>query len=202
MREFSILIMVTAICGLATAASATNLIVNGGFGSPKVPRDEHLQIFHVGDKLPGWVVTGARRGDLGISLLGTKYSEENGALHFSPAGGRQSADLSGPSNVGAVGVKQTVPTTAGAAYRLSFYLGNQDDSYFNYPLPSSVEVFIGTASQGIFTNDDNTSNDLNWKAFSLTFTASSSKTTIKFVNRTEQGDNECGLDRVTLEPLQ
>lgn len=200
-------VLVSACCGLPlfslAPASAQNLIVNGGFESPHLTSDQPLRIEYVGSTFHGWTVTGPNNPPgLGVSLINEAYVENFGenVLHFSPDKGAQSLDLSGPSNEGPVGVQQTVATTAGDPYVLSFGLANQDDSYALYSRPSAVEVYIDGASQGIFKNDRNTANDLTWRKFRVSFTAASSATTIQFVNRTRSDDNECGLDSVSLVP--
>jgi hypothetical protein len=188
------MVLALALIASTPAWSGANLLSDGSFERPKVPDDTQLQIMSSGRTFHGWTVTGFGA----VSLIGAGYTEENGALHFSPRYGNQSLDVSGPSNEGAVGVQQTVTTAAGTHYRLSFFLGNQDDSWPNYPLASRIEVVINGVSQGIFNNDRVVPNDLAWKKFVIAFTASSDATTIQFINRTRLGDNECGLDGVML----
>jgi hypothetical protein len=172
-----------------------NLLSDGGFEGPKVPQDTQLLIVSSGTVFHGWTVTGPGA----VTLVGAGYTEESGALHFTPHRGSQSLDVSGPSNEGAAGVEQTVATTIGAGYRLTFFLGNQDDSWANYPRPSKIEVVINGVSQGIFKNDRIVPNDLAWRKFVIPFTASADATTVQFINRTPRPDNECGLDAVSLE---
>ena len=195
-------VLASACCGLfsVAAGSTQNLIRNGSFEHPLLPADNPLQIERGGTRFHGWTVTGPR--NLAVSLINVNYTENfNGnILHFSPAQGAQSLDLSGPSNQGPVGVKQTVATIAGDAYVLSFSLANQDDTYTFYSRPSALEVFIDGVSQGIFKNNRNTANDLTWRKFKLNFTAAKGATTIQFVNRTALDDNECGLDAVSVVP--
>lgn len=197
-------VLVSACCGLSlflvTPASAQNLIVNGGFERPRLPDDNPLQIEFGGTTFHGWTVVAPP--SQGVSLINENYTENfNGnILHFSPARGAQSLDLSGPSNEGPVGVQQTVTTTAGEAYVLSFRMANQDNDYAFYRRPSMLEVYIDGVSQGIFKNNLNTPNDLTWKKFTLNFTAATGATTIQFINRTRFDDNECGLDSVSLVP--
>jgi hypothetical protein len=200
-------VLASAVCGLSlfstAPASAQNLIANGSFEQPHLTADQPLKIEYVGSTFHGWTVTGpSNPPGLGVSLINENYTENFGGniLHFSPAKGAQSLDLSGPSNEGPVGVQQTVATTAGEPYVLSFSLANQDDAYALYSRPSAVEVYIDGVSQGIFKNDQNTANDLTWRKHKLNFTAATGATTIQFVNRTKPDDNECGLDSVSVVP--
>jgi hypothetical protein len=57
--------------------------------------------------------------------------------------------------------EQTVGTTPGTSYTLTFWVGNQDDSQPNYPLPSTVELDINSAFVANFSNNDNTLNNVN-----------------------------------------
>ncbi len=195
-------VLASACCGLylVAPASAQNLIVNGGFERPPLPADNPLRIEYGGKTFHGWTVAAPR--SLGVSLINVNYTEDfsGNILHFTPAEGAQSVDLSGPSNEGPIGVQQTVATTAGDAYVLSFSLANQDDSYGLYSRPSELEVYIDGVSQGTFKNNRNTANDLTWRKFRLHFTAATGATTIQFINRTPSDDNECGLDAVSLVP--
>jgi len=152
------LLLASACCGLfsVAAASAQNLIMNGGFERPPLPAGDPLRIEHGGRTFHGWTVVGPR--SLGVSLVNVNYTENfsGNILHFTPAEGAQSVDLSGPSNEGPVGVQQAVPTTAGDAYVLSFSLANQDDSYSLYSRPSALEVYIDGVS--VYTFHDSSIN--------------------------------------------
>lgn len=201
MRRYSIAIALAAVCALQSSpsVSAENLIRNGSFEHPVVPQDSQLQVFNVGQKLSGWIVTGPTPGATGVYVIGENYTEAGGQLHFTPKFGAQAVDLTGPYNQGPIGVEQQVATTAGARYKLVFYLGNQDNSYTNYGLASSAQVDIDGVSQGVFTNDRNTPNNINWQRFVVEFTATRSRTVIQFVNRTPPADYYCGLDGVSVQ---
>jgi hypothetical protein len=195
MQRFSCAVLLALTTASSPAWGGMNLLDDGSFERPKVAQESQLRIVQSGRVFHGWTVTGSGA----VSLVGAGYTEEAGALHFTPREGTQSLDVSGPSNEGAVGVEQTAATTIGANYRLTFFLGNQDDSWANYPRASRIEVVINGMSQGIFRNDRIVPNDLAWKKFVIAFTASADATTIEFINRTPRRDNECGLDAVSLE---
>jgi hypothetical protein len=80
-----------------------------------------------------------------------------------------------------------------------FWVGNMDDRATFYTLPSAIQVFVNGASQGTFSNDNNTNNQLNWKQFSFNFAASTASNTILFQNATNLNDSEAGLDDVFID---
>ena len=95
-----------------------------------------------------------------------------------------------------------VPTTVGAAYSLSFYVGNVYDPNGVYGTTSTVAVYANKMFLGNFTNSDGQgSTTQNWKQFSLTFTADAPYTAIAFINGDPPGDLDCGLDSVILAPV-
>ena len=132
------------------------------------------------------------------SRIGAGYTEYAGALAFTAYDGSQSLDLTGSGWRGYNGVAQTVATTPGATFELTFHVGNQSSNFGFYGLPSAVEVLIDGASAGVFANADDSPADVNWKAFSLTFAAASASTTVAFMNATGSADNMAGLDGVAL----
>lgn len=187
-----------ATCLLSTAAQA-NLLLNPGFEDP--PLGTQYAAYDHGNSIGGWLVFGTGLPTVAQLTIRADYQEYAGALSFSPHGGLVSLDMTGSGNRGANGVMQTVATTAGAAMALSFWVGNQDAAFGDYMLPSAVEVFVDSVSLGVFTNADNSSADVNWKAFSVQFDAASASTTIAFVNATPIGDNMAGLDDVSLTEI-
>src|SRR5262245_1577382 len=103
----------------ATTANAANLIVNGSFELPKLPKGTLAIHIPQGSSIPGWTAVGP--GSNGPLLLSKKYTENGGTLHFQSKAGSQSIDLTGPGNVGPIGLAQVVATTAGGAYKLTFW---------------------------------------------------------------------------------
>ena len=134
-----------------------------------------------------------------ILLLNNNYTENGGQLHFTAEDGQQSVDLTGAFNQGRNGVEQTVVTTPGTSYTLTFWVGNQDNSQPSYPLASMIELDVNGTFVANYSNNDNTPNNVNWNQFSYSFTASSASTKIDFFNATPVADNEAGVDNVDLE---
>ena len=195
-------VMISALTmGVAPAAQ---LLVNPGFETPLVTSASvcsgvaNALCFDQGASIGGWAVVGSGTAANSVLLLNNTYTEFAGVLHFTSQEGNQNLDLTGPGNQGPNGVEQSVATVAGAAYNLSFWIGNQDTAFAPYATPSSVTLLVNGAQVGVYTNSLSTSADVNWLHFNYTFTGVGSSTTVRFLNATV-GDDFAGLDNVTLD---
>jgi hypothetical protein len=182
-----------ALSALATQAQAQNLISNGGFETPVTVGGSSTTLASGSTTITGWQVVGPN-----ILLLNTGYTEPN--VSFAAHSGLNSVDLTGAGNVGpTAGITQTVATTIGQAYLLSFWLGNADGSgNSSYLLPSALNLSINGGAAQAFSNSDTTTFTLNWKQFSTGFVATGTSTTLGFLNATGATDSEAGLDDVVL----
>lgn len=188
-----------AALSLATAVALpaqANLLANGGFEFPAL--GSGYAAYDQGQTIGAWTVVGTGNPVASVLALHTTYQEYSNTLSFSAYEGVVSLDLTGSGHQGANGVQQSVATTAGAVYALSFQVGNQDSAFGGYGAGSVIEVFIDAVSAGVFANSDENPADVNWKGFSLTFTAASASTTIAFINATAAYDFMTGLDAVSL----
>jgi len=128
-----------AACLYSPAVQA-NLISNGSFETPLVANGVNCfgltgcEGFAVGAALGAWTVVGISTTVNAILLLNNNYTENGGQLHFSAEDGQQSVDLTGAFNQGRNGVEQTITTTPGTSYNLTFWVGNQDNSQPGYGL--------------------------------------------------------------------
>lgn len=186
-------LVLAALWALSTQAEAQNLISNGGFETPVTVGGSSTTLAGGSTTITGWQVVGPN-----ILLLNTGYTEPN--VSFAAHLGLNSVDLTGAGNVGpTAGITQTVATTAGQAYLLTFWLGNADGSgNGNYLLPSALSLSIDGGTAQTFSNSDTTTFTINWKQFSTGFVATSASTTLSFLNATGATDSEAGLDDVVL----
>jgi hypothetical protein len=107
-------------------------------------------------------------------------------------------DLTGTSNT-ATGVEQTVTTTPGTYYTLSFWVGNIVNPGGIFGTTSTVNVLIDGTQALVAENDDGTgSTTLHWKQFSLELTATSAATTLSFINGDPSSDTSNFVDNVIL----
>lgn len=225
LKVFSSFLVFVLFSSVAPSALADNLLLNGGFESPVVPATSMCGPYAdcigyrngVGDSIGGWLVIGTSGLDaMGnpipntpspVMLLGYNYVEPNNAtgatLNFHPQSGLQAVDLTGEGNQGPTnGIKQSVGTTVGQQYLLSFWVGHQYDQAPGYENgPANVGLWIDSSLIGLFGNSDNTLNDISWRYFQYSFTANSSSTVIAFLNATDYGNNYAGLDNVSLTPV-
>jgi Protein of unknown function (DUF642)/PEP-CTERM motif len=194
---------------LAARSSNANLLVNGSFEQPVATSGlncggiANCQGFNIGDQIgtSAWTAVGPGPTDptkTPIIILTNLYNE--GGYFFQPEDGNQSIDLTGMSNQGLNGVEQTVATTPGAAYSLTFWIGHhaQDPNFYNGAAAATLDI-DGTPV-GVFSNNDAPPpNLLAWKEFTFDFTAAGATTQIDFFNAVSSlSQNEVGLDNVVL----
>jgi len=183
------------------SANAANLIVDGGFENPIVTTPGEYQSGYVsynpgqtfgGSSGDAWTVVGA--GNDVTVTSNTEYT--NGPTYYNGHSGLQWLDLTGAyDNGAAVGVSQTVATTAGTKYTLSFYVGTFVDG-----VDSAVDVKIDGADAGTFTNPTPGVTDgqgISYEQFSTSFTGTGSDT-VSFIYA--GGRSVDGLDDVSLTP--
>jgi HpiC1 cyclase len=174
-----------------------DLITNGSFETPIVTPGSFENFTTGSTSITGWTVVGAE-----ASIVSGTFSQE--CCSFPAESGSQWLDLTGDgTNSDTQGVEQTVSTTSGTPYTLSFWVGNVYDPTGIFGTTSTVDVRLGGASGtllGAFTNSSTTTGTQVWEQFTTTFTATGSSTTLDFLNGDPGNDNSNGLDNVSLNP--
>ena len=125
------------------------------------------QAFSVGSSLGAWTVVGPNGAS--VAVLTNTYEEP--PAFFTSQDSNQNVDLSSPGNQGFVGVAQTVSTIHSAVDALSFYVGTQDTEFASYAIPGSDALVINGTQVGTYTNNNVTTDNVNWQQFSHQFTA-------------------------------
>jgi Protein of unknown function (DUF642) len=187
-------VVVAAALASVVSASETagvNLIKNGGFEQPVVAVGGY-SLYSPGQSFSGWRVVGATGN---VAPIGGKYT--SAGFLFVAKAGRQWLDLTGLSNT-ATGIAQTVATTAGASYRLSFSVGNIVEPGGIFGTRSTVVVLVNGRRLLAATNSAGRKSRQSWKSFAVTVKATSGATTIEFRNGDSHTDDEDGLDAVAL----
>ncbi len=179
-----------ACCALALGAppgaAHGALVGRGGFDSTFCPPDALICTVGTGEtRLSPWQVT---RGSVD-AVLDTYWQNQSG---------RVSVDLAG--NVPGT-LRQTVTTTPGTTYRLTFwYAGNPDCG----PTTKRMRVSWDGAIVAVPTADTTgrTRADLGWRQRQVLVTATGDSTVLEFADRSE-GGTACGavLDTVSLAAL-
>ncbi len=177
---------------LGSSSAIRSQVDNGGFETPVVPVGSY-ELFSAGSSFQGWRVVGTGN----VAVISGSYTSHG--FMFPAQMGQQWLDLTGLSN-SAVGVSQTFATRIGKAYKLTFAVGNIYDPTSFYGKTSTVDVVVNgrlilaaTNSSGMGTTKQV------WKGFSTNFRATSSSTTVAFMNADPSNDNSNGLDSVTLD---
>jgi len=171
---FRTLLAAVLLAGTAVAAQAQNLIQNGSFETPVVAPGTY-QEFPVGAAaIPKWEIT----GEVGsVAVISTTLS--GNGFTFQAKSGQQSLDLTGGSN-GQTGVQQTVATTPGAAYELTFHVGNVYDLGGAFGSSSTVNVYVnGILLTSVRNAAGKNSNNQVWKKVSVAFQANADTSTGK-----------------------
>jgi len=182
--------------------SAANLLYNGSFesysGDPSPGSTEATTLTDGFLGITEWDTTGPCEAGNCLLLIGTDYTENT--LQFQAQDGSRSVDLTGSGHAAFTGgISQAVNLTTGLSYTLTFWLGNMDNGAASYTGASRLEVLINGTSMGFFTNNDSTTDMVNWAQQSLTFIATSDSNTLTFRDATVPEDSYAGLDNAFLD---
>lgn len=193
-RFFCAVAVVSAVVASGgTASAAVNLVRNGSFEKPVVPVGS-FQNFATGQSFTGWTVTGATGV---VSVVSGSFQSQG--FTFNAKAGAQWIDLTGPGSKTATGVAQSIATTAGTTYQLTFWVGNINDPGGIFGVSSTVKVLVNGVLKLTAVNSlQPTNHKQAWKEFTLPVTATSSHTTISFINGDPSTDDSNGLDAVHL----
>lgn len=178
--------------GLLTPTARANLLTNGSFETPLVPVGGFSNFNSGSTGITGWTAVGPQ-----VSIVSTAYVSFG--LSFPAEDGSQWLDLTGDASNAVEGVEQTVATTAGATYDLSYFVGNQVNPGGPYGTTSTVNVYVGGALVQSAVNSSGAGGTKQvWEQFNTSFVASGSSATIEFLNGDPKTDNTNGLDNVAL----
>jgi Protein of unknown function (DUF642)/PEP-CTERM motif len=173
-----------AICtALTTATAHANLLINGSFEQGTlINNGQATQSLPVGSNtMPSWTVVGDT----------IAWIDAGNPFSLAASNGARFLDLTDYATGAPFGgVQQSVATTAGYKYLLSFDLGSSNLN----GRPSAITASAAGASQTFTGALTGTNND--WQTFSLSFTAIGATTVISLVGQV--GINYIGLDNVDL----
>lgn len=143
--------------------------------------------------ITGWTVVG-----VDSSIVNTTFTQSG--VTFNAENGNQWIDLAGvTSNSMSSGVTQSVGTMIGDAYQLTFYVGSSYALPFFFP--ATVDLSIDGGARTHFSNPATPPDKLDWKLFTVDFTATHSTTVITFLNGDASNNYETPLDNVQLTDI-
>jgi hypothetical protein len=176
-------------CALLFALNANaNLLTNGSFEDGSfVNQGSETMVLTLGSTvMSGWTVSNDQLA----------WIDTGNPWGLSAQDGNRFLDLTSYS-AGAPfgGVTQTVATTPGDMYSLSFYLGSYTASWGGPPM--SITAAAAGTSQTFTVSTTSTSST--WTPFSMQFTANSATTAVSLTGAA--GFNYIGLDNVNLDDL-
>jgi len=168
------------------------LLVNGGFeAATNAATLDYISLSSGSANIPGWTTTNA------------ELTWDGPSLSISPvltaAQGSDFLDLTGVHDAPPYGgVFQTITTTVGQQYQVSFELGSDTywDSYYtgSFAAPVVAVSLNGVVAFSATNNFPNLSNY--WQAWSFYFTASATSTTLMFTGANASRVAYIGLDNV------
>jgi len=164
------------------AHASVNLLSNGSFEDPLVSGG--FNTINTGGTMGAWTVT-----DASIDHIGNYWQAEDG---------NQSVDLSGnaPGTIA-----QTVSTTAGQQYELSFWMAGNTDG--GATVKSLAALINGnTLANTTFDTTGKSHGDMGWVEYTYDFVSTGGPTTVSFAS-TEAGGSPYGaaLDNVSLKAV-
>jgi hypothetical protein len=190
-------ILVPALLLLAGKTSAADLVTNGSFESPDVSiapgrvnglSGAQLKVLPDGTAIPGWQISGAP-----VSVTLTPYNE--GYETLSAGDGSQALDLTADVFGGEGGITQTIATTPGKDYVLTFQLGAYPGSII-YHGPVRVRVTAGATTVEFMHDPTTTASGCVWQPFAMPFIAIAAATPIQF--QCLEAAGWAGIDRVAI----
>ncbi|NER80109.1 MAG: PEP-CTERM sorting domain-containing protein [Leptolyngbya sp. SIO1D8] len=169
---------------MSTAASASNLVINGGFEDTNL-RSGTWRHYGVG-QINGWTPTEGSRIEIRNNKVGTAYEGNNFTEVDSHAYDKNAEE---------VGLFQDIVTEIGQKYRLSFAYSPREQNKVNGD--NLLSVSFGDLYQEL----DAGNNGDGWQLFNQTIKATSDVTQLKFLSLGKRDTLGANIDDVHLEAV-
>jgi len=178
----------TACTTLFVAQAHANLLTNGSFELGTLVNDgNHAQTFNPGPtNITGWAAVGRQ----------VTWIDAGNPFFLTAQDGNRFLDLTAYiTGAPFGGVTQSIATSPGQEYELSFYLGSYTQRWGGPPV--SILATAGGASQPFTVATTSTTST--WTPFSMLFTATSANTAITLTGAA--GVQYIGLDNVAVDAV-
>jgi Protein of unknown function (DUF642)/PEP-CTERM motif len=176
--------------GLLTTSAHADLLVNGSFELPLVPMGGYTNFTAGSPDVVGWSI-------VGIDAAVVSGSFVDSGITFQAQEGNQWIDLTGvSSNSSLNGVQQTLVTTPGAQYLLTFNVGSATNGSIVFP--STIELSIDGQPRVSYTNPATPTTSLDWMQFNVGFVATGTSTSLSFYNGGASNNFTSALDNVSV----
>lgn len=173
-----------AFAGVAQA-SGVNIVVNGSFENPVIGNGEYIFT----DDLWGWKIIGDRNVEVRNNVVGTAYDGDN------------YVELD--SDIGNVGIFQTLTTVIGQAYQLTFAYSPRMNQ-----LPDTNPIAVTWNDHALpgspYTGDGTGATDNNWVIYSFIIPSDWVTSTESILQFTAVGNSDTlggGLDAVSVSAV-
>jgi choice-of-anchor C domain-containing protein len=185
-QSVALLALAFGVTGPAYADLVQNGTFSGTIGGPSAPA---FQTFFAGSTFSAGNAWTVINGPASTANSSTGSIDWIGTYWMPPAPGQHSVDLDGTPGPG--GIEQTLMTTAGDYYKVTFeFSGNPDGgSNIKTLLVSAGNVVDQTYTWNVAA-EGNTDSNMKWQSESFIFQATSSSTVLSFVS----GDTNPGSD--------
>jgi len=174
---FSKIVVAAALLVSASAASATNIIMNGGFESPSISDPCCTTAPGNGTVAPWTVVSG--NVNVVNGTYGSQGTDGNPAPNLAKEG-TQYLDLIGEGSAGSI--SQSFSTVLNQVYTLTFSYSHNIFGGSSDPAPSFSAAFSVGNLLGSVTHSSGTNMDLDWKTYTGSFVGNGGFETLNFTN--------------------
>jgi len=195
-KSLTLGLVLTALCCLAALpAAGQNLVINGSFENPAIiplGNDANLE------SLIGWTTSYAG----GVNLGGNAVYSGPPLIGFNALDGNQFVLFNGGGTPAIASLSQTISTTVGEIYELSFYVGHIGSGGGNMAVEAELADSLGNIFSTITGTATLLGEQWNSTPTTLSFTAPTSNVTLHLVDAST-GDisaSDVVLDEVSITP--
>jgi hypothetical protein len=185
---------------LSTFHAHAAVIFQDAFENPRVPVGSYYN-YSPGQTFGPWTAVGAGPS----SVVSGTFQQEGITFQAQEGSGSQFqwADLAGQISNNTEGFRATatLATVVGQTYNVSFWVGNVVQTSGSFGNSTSVGLLINNANVFTALNISGNATSLTWEQFSWNFIATTTSTSITFLNQDPSNDYVAALDNVVVSQI-